>query len=66
MRAAALLPGFFIVVGPHERLVIVADTLGMPGAMRFRTRLHAEAVLEKILADGGLVVRDFGPGAIAS
>ena len=58
----SLLPGWFIVVGPSEALVIVADTLGMPGALRFRTRRHAEDVLTKLNADGR-VSRDFGPGA---
>jgi len=58
----SMLPGFFIVVGPDERLVILADTLGIPGALRFRTRAHAEAWLEKHEADvaHGRVRRDFG------
>lgn len=57
-----LLPSFFIVVGPAETLVIVADALGIPGALRFRTRAHAESWLEKHNADcaRGRVRRDFG------
>lgn len=60
-----LLPGFFIVVGPAERLVILADTLGIPGALRFRSISHATSWLEKHEADMsyGRVRRDFGPGA---
>jgi hypothetical protein len=63
-----MLPGFFVVVGPDERLTIVADTLGIPGALRFRTRGHAEAWLEKHYADAshGRVRRDFGPGDLVS
>ncbi len=50
-----ILPGFFIVV-------ILADTLGIPGALRFRTRGHAEQWLEKHEADAvaGNVSRRFG------
>ncbi len=57
-----LLPAFFVVVGPDERLCILADALGMPGALRFRTRAHAESWLEKHNADcaRGRVRRDFG------
>jgi hypothetical protein len=51
-----MLPGFFIVVGSDERLTIVSDTLGMPGAMRFRTRDHAEMWLQKYAPNE----RDFG------
>ena len=63
----SLLPAFFIVVGPGETLVIVADTLGMPGAARFRTLVHAESVPEKLLADGTehRVRAAFRPGAEA-
>jgi len=43
----SLLPAFFIVVGPDERLVIVADALGIPGAKRYRTRQHAQDWLDK-------------------
>ncbi len=58
----ALLPGHFVVVGANERLVILADTLGIPGALRFRTREHAEAWLEKHEADtvSADVARRFG------
>lgn len=52
----SLLPGFFIVVGKDERLTIVEDPLGLPGAMRFRTRRHAEMWLEKWAPND----RDFG------
>lgn len=57
-----MLPGFFIVVGPAEKLVILADTLGIPGALRFRTRAHADQWLEKHEADAvaGNVARRFG------
>jgi len=60
-----LLPAFFIVVGKDERLTIVADALGMPGALRFRSRQHAEDWLTKHEADSqhGRTKRDFGPGA---
>lgn len=51
-----LLPGFFIVVGTDERLHIVPDALGLPGAMRFRTRDHAELWLQKYSPNE----RDFG------
>ena len=62
-----LLPGFWVVVGPNETLVILADTLGMPGALRFRTLDHARGWLAKHEADSqyGRVKRDFGPGASA-
>lgn len=58
----AMLPGHFIVVAPNERLAILADTLGIPGALRFRTRSHAEAWLEKHNADtvSADVARRFG------
>lgn len=58
----ALLPGFFIVVGPDEKLTILADTLGIPGALRFRTLSHARTWLEKHEADAvaGNVARRFG------
>lgn len=57
-----LLPGWFVVVGPNETLVILADTLGIPGALRFRSLSHAQLWLEKHDADcaHGRVRRDFG------
>ena len=57
-----LLPGFWVVVGPNETLVILADTLGIPGALRFRSLSHAQLWLEKHEADcsHGRVRRDFG------
>ncbi len=63
----ALLPGFFIVVGPDEKLTILADTLGIPGALRFRSFSHAQAWLEKHEADTshGRVKRDFGPEVVS-
>lgn len=54
-----MLPSFFIVVGPAEKLVIVPDALGLPGALRFRTRDHAENWLAK--HEECSVRRDFGP-----
>jgi hypothetical protein len=51
-----MLPGYYVVVGPGERLTIVADPLGLPGALRFRTRQHAEDWLAKHVNDE----RDFG------
>ena len=62
-----LLPGFWVAVGPNETLVILADTLGIPGALRFRSLSHAQLWLEKHNADcqHGRVRRDFGPGAEA-
>jgi hypothetical protein len=56
VTARGLLPSFFVVVGTDERLTIVPDALGLPGALRFRTRDHAEQWLAKHNADE----RDFG------
>ena len=56
MNGRAMLPGYYVVVGPGERLTIVADPLGLPGALRFRTRQHAEDWLAKHVNDE----RDFG------
>lgn len=52
----SLRPGFFVVVGEDQRLTIVEDSLGLPGAMRFRTRRHAEDWLQKYAPTD----RDFG------
>lgn len=57
MTPRSLLPAFFVVVGVDERLTIVSDPLGMPGALRFRTRQHAEDWLQKHDDTG----RSFGP-----
>lgn len=57
----ALLPGFFIVVGADEKLTILADTLGIPGAKRYRTRQHAQDWLDK--HEPSELRAMFGPGA---
>ena len=53
-------PGFYVVLGELNRLVVVEDPLGLPSpAVRFRTRQHAEAICERL--NGDLFhERDFG------
>lgn len=58
-------PGFYVVLGEENKLVVVEDPLGLPSpAVRFRTRKHAEAIAERLNGDLFLE-RHFGPGAAA-
>lgn len=53
-------PGFYIVLGDENRLVVVEDPLGLPPpAVRFRTRQHADAICERLNGDL-FAERDFG------
>lgn len=53
-------PGFYVVLGDLNRLVVVEDALGLPApAVRFRTRQHAEAIRDRLNADL-FAERDFG------
>lgn len=62
-------PGFYVVLGDLNRLVVVEDALGLPApAVRFRTRQHAERIAEKWNADAVTldVAARFGPGEVVS
>ena len=53
-------PGFYVVLGEENRLVVVEDSLGLPPpAVRFRTRRYADAICDRL--NGDLFSdRDFG------
>lgn len=57
---ASVRPGWYVVLGKQDRLVVVEDVMGLPGAMRFRTVAHAISICERLNADL-FGVRDFGP-----
>ena len=53
-------PGFYVVLGEDNRLIVVEDALGLPSpAVRFRTRQHAEAIRDRLNGDL-LDARHFG------